>query len=661
MKENKLNTKKVCFAIVIIVLALISSVSISVFSYARNINSLNIRVGQDSKITKIQINGSDSRLDTFLNSDRYIEEEKLCFNSQDNLQIELFVTDQIEIEFEEIGNAIVEVDNKVKKITENNFVYANSMKNIISNSINIYMLIAFMVYIPIMYIVLKGIANFYNKLENKELKIRDILIFAISIFIIYISIFHVLYAILGILILAPITGIIFYNYVKVRRLNLENIYVSIAVIVGITMIFVMAPFNVPDETSHMIRAYKDASLSFVEDDGYIEMPRCFINFADRFAINVQSTDNGITGRMYLSEYIYDCDYSIPTEYLIDYRNVKNLSFVPYLPATAITFVGKLIGLTPLVILLLSRFANLLIVILCSYIAIRKVPHFKKAFLVVGLFPVFIQQAAAVNMDYLTNAIAILMASYIISMIYQKKKVSKKQLVVLGIMTILLALGKFGYFPIMLLLFLVPNEKFSSKKKALIYKIGFLIFLFVFSYMMNSTAAASGADGGTELEKYYGLKYIFTNFIDTMIVYFRTIFLRIDQDVFRGYFNCFGYSTITHHSIPYVCMIAIYLVMILSHDEDDKKLTFKERIMYLIIPVLVIGLVYTIAFSRWTQVGQPTIWGIQARYFLPVMPLLYIACSNTKFELNVKNKNGLYALLTSIAYILSFLTIIVFFS
>lgn len=661
MKENKINSKKIYLAITIIFLAFVSAISISVFIAARDTISLNINVTEISKIAKIEINGSDARLETFLNSDRYLKNENLHFNSQDNIRIDLFVTDQIKIEFEEIGNAVVEVDNKVKKITENRFIYAKSIGNIIIESVSFHTFILFMIFIPIMIIVFKGIFNFYKKLENDKLKIKDIIAFFVSIFVIYIYMFHMLYSILGIIILVPIIAIIIANYIKVRKFNLEKIYISIAIIVGITMLFVIPPFNVPDETSHMIRAYKDSTFNFSEDDGYIEMPRCFISFADRFAINVHSTDNQITGRMYLSEYIYNCDYSVPTEYLIDYRNVKNLSFVPYIPTTIITFIGKLIGITPLIILLLARAVNLLIVILCSYFAIKKVPHFKKAFFVVALFPIFMQQAAAVNMDYLTNAISILMSAYIIGMIYQKEKVSSKQLIVLGVMTILLALGKFGYFPIMLLLFLVPNEKFSSNKKAWFYKLGYLLFLFIFSYILNTTAAASGADGGTELEKYYGLKYIFTNFIDTIVVFFRTIFLRIDQDIFRGYFNCFGYSTIMHHSIPYVCMIAIYLVMILSYHEDDKKLNIKERIGYLIIPILVIGLVYTIAFSRWTQIGQPTIWGIQARYFLPVMPLLYIACSNSKLEINIKNKNGIYAMLTSVAYILSFLTIIVFFS
>lgn len=661
MKENKLNMKRISFVALVLVFSIISAISISVFNYSRNTVTLNINLTKDSIVEKIETNGSDNRLQTYAYSQRYIEEEKLYSSADNVLDIKCFVTDEIKVSFTKIGDASVTIDNVENEISGNLFVFKKTLFNIIKESINLYTLVIFIIYLPIMYFALRSISTFYNNIKESKLKIKDILKYALSLFVIYLSMFHLLYALLGMLALIPIALLIIYNFIKVRNTDIEKIYVSFAVIVGITMVFIMAPFNVPDETSHMIRAYKDSTLNFSQDDGYIEIPRVFINFADRFAINVQNNDNQIKGRMYLSEYIYDCDYSIPTEYLIDYRNVKNLSFVPYIPATAITMVGKMLGITPLIILLLSRFANLLIVIIASYYAIKNVPHFKKAFFVVALFPIFIQQAAAVNMDYLTNAISLLLASYIISMIYQKDKVATKQLIILGVMTILLALGKFGYFPILLLLFLVPNDKFSSNKKAWIYKIGYFIFLFVFSYMMNSTAAASVADGGTEVEKYYGLKYIFTNFIDTIVVYFRTIFLRIDQDILRGYFDGFGYSTIMHNSIPYICMLAIYVVMILSHDENDKELNIKERIMYLLIPVLVIGLVYTIAFSRWTLVGQPIIWGIQARYFLPVMPLLYIACSNTKFNLNVKNKNGLYALLIALVYITSFMTIINFFS
>ena len=661
MKFIRNNWKKICFFSIIVILAITSAISVSVYYYSRNDNNYSIEFSDKTKLKNISINSNNLNFGKFKGKTFLVDEKNVMSakKSGNILNFKASIIDNVYVEFENSDGAKLFCNNEELNIENNIYEKFISTFSIIKNSLNVYTILVFLIALPILYFIIKYITIFYKKIVEDKIKFYDILLVGLCLFVIFFFNFYLLYTLLKKFIILLVIGIILAVWFLVKKLpdkKFEKIYLMFAISCGIMMIFLMPPFNVPDESSHFSRAYKDSLFVTTEDDGRFYFPKAINKFASKYANNVNFSDIKIYSRNYLSDMFKPVDYNIIDEKPSDYSNVKYLSFVPYIPSTLIILAGRLSNIAPLVLLLLCRFVNLMIVIICCYYAIKNVPHFKKAFLVVTLFPIFIQQSAAINMDYLTNAVAILLISFIIQLIYKKDKITNKEFAILGGLCFILSLGKFGYFPILLLFFLVSNDKFKNKYQAWAIKIAFILGTLILSFFFSLSAAT----GGTATNV-YGIKYLFTNPIDSINVFIRTAFARLDQDIFRGFFDGFAYSTVWHQSLFKTFMYLMYFVFIIMSDENDEEISKISRCVLFGITILVIGIVYAIAFSQWTKTGERLINGIQARYFLPVLVPIYIGISNKKFNLDIKDKRLVYSTIVTIGFCISFATIVCAFS
>lgn len=661
MKFIRNNWKKICFFSIIVILAITSAISVSVYYYSRNDNNYSIEFSDKTKLKNISINSNNLNFGKFKGKTFLVDEKNVMSakKSGNILNFKASIIDNVYVEFENPDGAKLFCNNEELNIENNIYEKFISTFSIIKNSLNVYTILVFLIALPILYFIIKYITIFYKKIVEDKIKFYDILLVGLCLFVIFFFNFYLLYTLLKKFIILLVIGIILAVWFLVKKLpdkKFEKIYLMFAISCGIMMIFLMPPFNVPDESSHFSRAYKDSLFVTTEDDGRFYFPKAINEFASKYANNVNFSDIKIYSRNYLSDMFKPVDYNIIDEKSSNYSNVKYLSFVPYIPSTLIILAGRLANIAPLVLLLLCRFVNLMIVIICCYYAIKNVPHFKKAFLVVTLFPIFIQQAAAINMDYLTNAVAIFLISFIIQLIYKKDKIINKEFTILGGLCFILSLGKFGYFPILLLFFLVSNDKFKNKYQAWAIKIAFILGTLILSFFFSLSAAT----GGTATNV-YGIKYFFTNPIDSINVFIRTAFARLDQDIFRGFFDGFAYSTVWHQSLFKTFMYLMYFVFIIMSDENDEEISKISRCVLFGITILVIGIVYAIAFSQWTKTGERLINGIQARYFLPVLVPIYIGVSNKKFNLDIKDKRLVYSTIVTIGFCISFATIVCAFS
>lgn len=661
MKFIRNNWKKICFFSIIVILAITSAISVSVYYYSRNDNNYSIEFSDKTKLKNISINSNNLNFGKFKGKTFLVDEKNVMSakKSGNILNFKASIIDNVYVEFENPDGAKLFCNNEELNIENNIYEKFISTFSIIKNSLNVYTILVFLIALPILYFIIKYITIFYKKIVEDKIKFYDILLVGLCLFVIFFFNFYLLYTLLKKFIILLVIGIILAVWFLVKKLpdkKFEKIYLMFAISCGIMMIFLMPPFNVPDESSHFSRAYKDSLFVTTEDDGRFYFPKAINEFASKYANNVNFSDIKIYSRNYLSDMFKPVDYNIIDEKSSNYSNVKYLSFVPYIPSTLIILAGRLANIAPLVLLLLCRFVNLMIVIICCYYAIKNVPHFKKAFLVVTLFPIFIQQSAAINMDYLTNAVAILLISFIIQLIYKKDKITNKEFAILGGLCFILSLGKFGYFPILLLFFLVSNDKFKNKYQAWAIKIAFILGTLILSFFFSLSAAT--VETATNV---YGIKYFFTNPIDSINVFIRTVFARLDQDIFRGFFDGFAYSTVWHQSLFKTFMYLMYFVFIIMSDENDEEISKISRCVLLGITILVIGIVYAIAFSQWTKTGERLINGIQARYFLPVLVPIYIGVSNKKFNLDIKDKRLVYSTIVTIGFCISFATIVCAFS
>jgi uncharacterized membrane protein len=89
----------------------------------------------------------------------------------------------------------------------------------------------------------------------------------------------------------------------------------------------------------------------------------------------------------------------------------------------------------------------------------------------------------------------------------------------------------------------------------------------------------------------------------------------------------------------------------------KQLSVKSSIIMSVISVAIVGLIYTSLYVQWTPYANPNIIGVQGRYFLPFIPLLFIVIGNfIKKDFKMK-ENSITQLILITAIIVNYMSII----
>lgn len=112
----------------------------------------------------------------------------------------------------------------------------------------------------------------------------------------------------------------------------------------------------------------------------------------------------------------------------------------------------------------ARIINMIVAILLLYLAIKQMPFGKRGMLISMCFPIAIEGFTSMSPDALTIAVSYLITAYVLNIVFNKEKnIEKKDIFVLALLSIVIALCKIVYLPLVGLLLLIPKEKFKSKK------------------------------------------------------------------------------------------------------------------------------------------------------------------------------------------------------
>ena len=654
--------RKILIVTLALILSIISTVNISIGIYARKHIIYEASLTSTQIINNIVINNTVMSLEKYINEDVKFgqKEEKgnsikfLYSESSGKIKIVASIIDNVYINYDgDIENIQVYKDGKLQDVEGSAFIDDSSILSIIYDSLNYYSIIFLIISFGIILGLVFYIFKFIEKIKDNNVKISDVIFFICSIFIIFLSTFYIVLSLIREVIIVPIilvATILIYCIRGTLKDKIENCYLVLATIFGIAMLFLIPPFNVPDEGAHFIKSFETSYINN-NDGGYTHMPKSIELIFDRYIQGSQDSSTKYNGKNYLSDFLQEGNYDERSERLQSYANTKFLSVVPYIPSIITIAIGRLINLSPLLLVIIGRFTNLLITIVFCYLSLNKIPYFKRILFIVVMLPIFIQQAAAINMDWLTNLMSVIIITLIFYYKENSNEINIKSRILILISAILLAFCKFGYFPISFMVLLIPNNRFKNKKQAVIFKVLFILLPSILSYLQNSGLGLS------DDSPYYKISYALEHPISTIKIYFATAFERIPLDIFRGLFDGFGVSTQWHSSIVLYILIVLYAILIATAGNDDNKMiNWKERTIMLVLSFIMICIIYSAMLFGWTYFGALTIDGLQPRYFIPPVLLAYIALSNNIINLNVKNKNIVYSSCLITVYLLCFLTI-----
>ena len=415
--------------------------------------------------------------------------------------------------------------------------------------------------------------------------------------------------------------------------NLHKVAFVIILLFGITCVFLTPINDVSDEQEHFTRS-EIVSTGQISTD-YVQIP----NTTEYGYLTIKSMDE-LSKNAGINVFNTKVD-----DNKIDYTPVYLNSafsqnpFYSYLPQGLGIFLAKILDLNAIWMLWLGRLFNLLLYAAIIALSIKKAPILKFPLLIVSILPLAIYQAASLSVDGMFSSLAILAFAYFLYF-YKTPKIEWKDIGIFYLAIILCGLLKAPFLALSLLIFLVPNEHFESKKQNLISKLAILLSLgigiawsgYATSVLGNSWRGeffASNHVSAKEQMAYlihnptFSLERFFNVFSESPVIIDR--FFYFSNDV-RDYSSSLL-------SILYMLFFTIFSLIYPLNEKFDIKTKVKGFAIALLIYLGVIGVQYL----TWARVGAESVMnGVFSRYFMPLLIFLPFILNTDFFEFDEKN-------------------------
>lgn len=429
-----------------------------------------------------------------------------------------------------------------------------------------------------------------------------------------------------------ISTIIYYK----KDMKIENIFLMVVPFVAILFIVTMPTFKNHDEYYHWLKAYevstghlmtpiKDGVQGSLMPGGTSEIFAYgtkfgYKNIPDKLKIHLDKENEGILNPDTAAVY----------------------SFVPYIPQAIGIFIGRLVTDNAYLITYAGRIINMLVAIFMLYLAIKIMPFGKKILLIPAMIPIAIEGFTSLSPDAMTISMSFLYIAYIFKLAFGKnEKVELKEKIILLIMSIIVALCKIVYLPLVGLILIIPKDKFKNANNK--NKIFDFFIIAGLATIVNLTWLAIA---GRYLSNFNGadskIKVLLA--LQNPIEYIQSILYTINFKGSDYLLTLFGRDlgweefVKLYAIVPYV-FIAIYLFTAITDDELKDKLKKYQLIWITLIVLAVIVLVFTSLYVQWSTIGADFIQGVQGRYFLPILPLVMILLGSIlKVKTSYKKEN-----------------------
>lgn len=407
-----------------------------------------------------------------------------------------------------------------------------------------------------------------------------------------------------------------------KKRTLEWIFVECAFILGLLYLFILPPFSVPDEQSHFATAYVESSKILgeptLDPEGKILIP------SDAWNHSNQASKNS-----YLHFIHGTLNKTDSSEVLISTRTPLPTLHPGYFPQIAgITF-ARLLHLNSIQLLLVGRLFALTWYCFIMFWAIRFIPFGKATLFLIGILPMTLQQVVSYNYDSLLFGLCFFLFSYLLKLIYKDTKITYKNIIIIAGLIISLASLKFVYLPILILALFIPYSKFGSKRKKWILAgssvgIGIVTILLTrMTTMQNALATGEGAIGGTKIS----LDYCLQNPSIVLQTFFRTIERKTSDYFFQMMGSSLGWLDTFVPQLIAVISIIFILISTLRRKSDTLSIPTSMKYASIATFLGISAIIFSVLFLDWTSIGDSLIQGMQGRYFLPILPMIYIIAQN----------------------------------
>ncbi len=458
-----------------------------------------------------------------------------------------------------------------------------------------------------------------------------------------------------------------YWLVFCRRAKTETVFAVIALGIGFVFCLFTPQLAAPDEYVHYTTSYYYASgllgKDRLDENGKLFVRAC--DAPDSAGLFVQSHAYDPFAYTELAEGLGKNTESSECTVPVNARLATSVFPLVYAPQTAGITLARFLGLGYGWTLILGRLMNLLVYVALGWTAIRLIPFGKSALLAVSVFPMSLQLAGSLSYDALVNGLCFIFIALCMKYTYADEAVGWKKMLWLGALGAALAPGKAVYLVLVMLCFLIPDNKYKSRLHARGSKLAVFGASFVAWFAYNAAGAMSvfranpiveapivqdaaqtaelvqtaatvvseiAPNGDSRL--FFTVGYIFSHLEQTAALVLNTIQQNMPLYLQGLIGGRLGEQIVTKVEINWILIIAILLCTLLcaTRREDDAVYLKGGRRVWSLLIFLGVSALIVFACVTWTPANYTTIFGIQGRYFLPVLPLVLLSLRNNIFVL-----------------------------
>lgn len=445
--------------------------------------------------------------------------------------------------------------------------------------------------------------------------------------------------ILGIAMLAWGAGVLGWSALKNKRGKksiLPGLFLGSVLFWGIVYSLVWIPFSSPDEYAHFATAYR-LSSRILGEPAVNEKGMVLVRADDAKELTV-SLEAEAYERVYSQFTAKNRDSE-----LIGYGHAAmEVANHAYLPQAVGISLARLLSLGQVAAIYLGRLCNLLFFLACGYLAIRIAPFGKMVYFGVSMLPMTLELVSSLSYDGFAIGLGMLFTAYVFHLIYEAPGIKMKQILILGILLALLAPCKMVYIPLALLCFLIPTEKFGSKKN-------FWIGAAVAAALMTAGVLAVNLDKisvyfaqteeavtwGEETAG-YSISYVLAHPLQTVAIFIRTLLQKTPTFISTMLGSRLGWLEYrTNAAVVAFLLLWTGLGGLAEWDETDpgKKMPLTHRIVGWAACGLTVLLTMFFMLLSWTPLSSAVVEGVQGRYFLPILPLALLTLKNGRVRVN----------------------------
>ncbi len=406
----------------------------------------------------------------------------------------------------------------------------------------------------------------------------------------------------------------------------ENIFLIIGTLSALSILYFSPVLQQPDSEAHLFRIYQISEGKLFYRPNNIKVSENEKFWIDRLVRNQRVSFYGKTlqsEKGKLLEIPFDCGAVNRKHRIMGYAPIA------YFHTAIASFVARKASFSFFNGIILLTIIATLFYLSVVYAAIRISPCFKWPLLFVALSPMAFYQGVSYSADSFIISVSMLFFALVMRMreAGTNSCYLSRNLFLLGLLAVCIGLCKFVYFPLLFLLFLLPKKNFKSGSHYWIYTLSVIFTSAFLGWLWNKLAT----DPTTMVQIYRAdlgttgkMKFIITQPI-SFIKYWLETQPQLFGIVIKRTIGVLGYLTVYFPAWFYPAYLIVLITIFFMIREKNNN--WKIRCFFFFFFLFTVALIY-VAIYCINSIQS----GIQGRYLIHLLPLLFLVFGQKKFGL-----------------------------